>query len=84
MLTNAQCPVEDAYAAAGIYLYNGAIMTDDKTNRGPQDRSRISLTEGYEIEYWTEALGVSEARLREVVGQVGPGAEAVREALAKT
>lgn len=57
-------------------------MTDDKTDRGPQDRSRINLSEDYEVRYWTNALGVSEARLRELVDRVGSSANAVREALA--
>ena len=48
-------------------------MPDDPKNRGPQDRSRISLTEDYEIRYWIEALGVSEAKLREAVQAVGHG-----------
>lgn len=58
-----------------------SLVFDDKTNRGPEDRSRISLSEDYEVRYWTDALGVSEERLREVVGRAGNGAEAVREAL---
>ena len=56
-------------------------MSDDKNNRGPQDRSRISLSEDYEVRYWTDALGVTEDRLREIVGRVGNSADAVREAL---
>ena len=56
-------------------------MSDDPNERGAQDRSRISLSQDHEVRYWTEALGVSEARLREVVGRVGNSAEAVRRAL---
>jgi Protein of unknown function (DUF3606) len=56
-------------------------MSDDKTNRGPQDRSRISLSEDYEVRYWTEALGVSRERLEELVRKHGNSAEKVREAL---
>ena len=55
-----------------------SLMFDDKTNRGPEDRSRISLSEDYEVLYWTDALGVSEERLREVFGRAGSGAETVR------
>jgi hypothetical protein len=54
---------------------------DDKSNRGSADRARISLTEDYELRYWTEKLGISEARLREVVAEVGHMAEDVRRAL---
>jgi hypothetical protein len=56
-------------------------MSDDKTKRGPQDRSRISLSEDYEVRYWTEALGVSRERLEELVRKHGNSAEKVREAL---
>ena len=46
-------------------------MADDLKNRGPQDRSRISITEEWEVRYWTEELGVSAARLKELVAQHG-------------
>lgn len=59
-------------------------MTDNKSNTGGQDRSRIALGEDYEVRYWTDALGVTEETLREVVGRVGNSADAVREALGKT
>lgn len=58
-------------------------MSDDKSNRGPQDRSRISLSDDYEVDYWTEALGISRERLEEVVGRVGNSADAVRAELGK-
>lgn len=56
-------------------------MSDDKSKRGAQDRSRISLSEDYEVRYWTEALGVSKERLEELVRKHGNSAEKVREAL---
>jgi hypothetical protein len=52
-------------------------MADDKMNRGPQDRSRISLGEDYEVRYWTDKLGVSREQLEDVVKKVGNSAEAV-------
>ena len=58
-------------------------MADDKTNRGPQDRSRISTSEDYEVRYWTKELGVSAEELKRLVGQHGSSAEAVRRALGK-
>lgn len=58
-------------------------MSDDKTKRGGQDRSRINLSEDYEVRYWTEALGVSRERLEELVRQHGNSAEKIREALGK-
>ena len=58
-------------------------MSDDLSKRGPQDRSRINVNETYELRYWTQALGVSEAQLRDAVKAVGPSATAVREHLRK-
>ncbi|SFC22626.1 Protein of unknown function [Bosea sp. CRIB-10] len=58
-------------------------MADDKSNRGPQDRSRISLSEDYEVRYWTDKLGISKSQLEEVVRKVGPSASAVEEELRK-
>jgi len=56
-------------------------MSDDLSNRGAQDRSRIALGEEHELRYWTKALGVNETRLREAVHEVGDNADAVREYL---
>lgn len=56
-------------------------MSDDRLNRGAQDRSRIALHEDYEVRYWTRELGVSEAQLRDAVREVGHSAEKVREHL---
>jgi hypothetical protein len=56
-------------------------MSDDTSDRGAADRSRISLSQPWEVRYWTEALGVSEQQLRDVVGRVGNSADAVRAAL---
>lgn len=56
-------------------------MSDYLNNRGAQDRARISLDEPHEVRYWTEALNVSEDRLRELVAEVGQSAKAVRDKL---
>jgi len=56
-------------------------MADDKTIRGPQDRSRINLEEDYEVRYWTEALDVDEPTLRGAIQAVGSSADDVREYL---
>jgi hypothetical protein len=58
-------------------------MADDVTNRGPQDRARISMTEGREVRYWTKELGVSKERLASVVARLGNSAEAARRELGK-
>ena len=56
-------------------------MSDDTSHRGPQDRSRINMSQAHEVRYWTQALGVSEAELSRAVGAVGSSADKVREFL---
>jgi hypothetical protein len=58
-------------------------MADNTSKRGKPDRSRISLSEDYEVRYWTQELGVSKDRLAAVVSEVGNNAEAVRQKLRK-
>lgn len=58
-------------------------MADDTNNRGVQDRARINVNEDHEIRYWTRALDVTEAQLREAVAAVGVSADAVRQHLGK-
>ncbi len=58
-------------------------MADDLTNRGPQDRSRINLSESWEVQYWTKKFGVTEQQLRDAVKAVGSSAEAVQKKLGK-
>lgn len=58
-------------------------MSDDKSIRGPQDASRINLSEDYEVRYWTKELDVTEERLRQLVKDHGVSVEAVRSALGK-
>ncbi|MCW3123833.1 MAG: hypothetical protein JWQ38_3325 [Flavipsychrobacter sp.] len=56
-------------------------MSDDKTKRGPQDRSRINLNEDYEVEYWSSKFGITPDELRKIVAKAGPSASAVAAAL---
>ena len=56
-------------------------MADDKTNRGPQDRTRIAMGENYEVDYWTGKFGVSRERLQQAVDAVGNSADAVERHL---
>lgn len=54
---------------------------DNLKDRGPQDRNRISLTEDWEVKWWTKSLGVSVIQLKEVVGKVGNSATKVKKYL---
>jgi hypothetical protein len=53
-------------------------MADKRHVLAEPDRSRISLSLGYEIDFWTRRLGVSERELRYALGAVGDSPEAVQ------
>ncbi|MBO9670273.1 MAG: DUF3606 domain-containing protein [Sphingobium sp.] len=59
-------------------------MSDDKTYTDGLDRQLISMEEDYEVEYWTDALGVSKAQLQHAVDQVGNSVDAVRSFLGRS
>ena len=52
-------------------------MPDDKSKRGGQDRTRIDVSEAYEVRDWAKKLGVSEDDLKAAVSKVGDRAAAV-------
>lgn len=56
---------------------------DNTKKTGTPDSKTINLTEDYEVAYWTKELGVSKAKLADVVAAVGKSAETVREHLNK-
>jgi 3-oxoacyl-[acyl-carrier-protein] synthase III len=58
-------------------------MSDDKTKRGQPDRSKINMSEDYEVKYWTKHLGISPEELQKAVDKVGNSAAAVRKELGK-
>jgi len=57
-------------------------MADDRSNKGPQDRFRINLSEDYEVRYWSQKFGVSADRLKAAVKKVGNSAKAVEQEVA--
>ena len=56
-------------------------MADDRTLRSPQDASKISLSEDYEVAYWTKKFDITADELRNAVNAVGNGADAVEKHL---
>jgi len=54
-------------------------MADNPATRGEPDRSRINVNQEHEVRYWSEKLGISADELREIVGEVGPMADAVEQ-----
>jgi hypothetical protein len=53
-------------------------MLDDASELAPADPTRVNVNQAHELRYWTNALGVSADRLREVVAQVGTAVVDVR------
>ena len=54
---------------------------DNLTKRDQPDRSKINMSEDYEVKYWLKALGVSKGELQRAVEKVGNSAAAVRKEL---
>jgi len=46
------------------------ILTDDKTKIA-QDRRRIDVHQGYELDYWSHKFGVSKDELKAALEKVG-------------
>lgn len=59
-------------------------MSDDKTYTDGLDRQLISMSEDYEVEYWTQTLGVSRAQLQRAIDRVGNSVDAVRDYLGRS
>lgn len=53
-------------------------MADNTNTKGPEDRSKINLSQEHEVRYWAKELNVSEDQLRAIVKQVGNSVSAVR------
>jgi hypothetical protein len=58
-------------------------MSDDLKERAPHDASRISLSEEWEVRYWTKSLGVGREELERLVRQRGNSADAMKKTLHK-
>jgi hypothetical protein len=54
---------------------------DNRKKRGTHDRSKINMSEDFEVKYWLKALGVSRDELQRAVDKVGNAAAAVRKEL---
>ncbi|MCD2164101.1 DUF3606 domain-containing protein [Comamonas koreensis] len=56
-------------------------MSDDKTQPGGQDRTRINVNEDYELRDWSKKFNVSPDQLKAAVKAVGTNALAVEQHL---
>jgi len=59
-------------------------MSDDKLQTGGQDRTRISLSEDYEVRDWSAKFGVTPEQLRAAVQAVGSFASDVEAYLQRS
>ncbi|TMH36589.1 MAG: DUF3606 domain-containing protein [Betaproteobacteria bacterium] len=58
-------------------------MPDNPKLRGGSDRQRINIEQDYEVQEWSQSLGVSSEQLKEAVQAVGDRADKVRDYLKK-
>jgi hypothetical protein len=58
-------------------------MTDNLSNRGPQDRARVNVNEAWEVTYWCKEFGCTPDQLRAAVKAVGVMVVDVRRHLKK-
>ena len=65
------------------YIVEEDAMSDDRTNRGQPDRSKINMEEDYEVKYWTRHFGVTREELQKIVDRVGNSAAAVAKEFGK-
>ena len=65
------------------YIVEENAMSDDRTNRGQPDRSKINMNEDYEVKYWTRHFGVTREELQKIVDRVGNSAAAVAKEFGK-
>jgi hypothetical protein len=65
------------------YIVEENAMSDDRTNRGQPDRSKINMDEDYEVKYWTRHFGVTREELQKIVDRVGNSAAAVAKEFGK-
>jgi len=56
-------------------------MSDNKSNTGKADDSRINVNEDYELKYWSEKYKITGDDLKAAVTEVGPIAKDVEEYL---
>jgi hypothetical protein len=46
-------------------------MADDKSNRGGQDRARVSGEQGYEVEYFARKHGITKDQAEKLIKEHG-------------
>jgi hypothetical protein len=57
-------------------------MADSKQNVGEPDRSRVSGSEDYEVQYFAEQNGITPEQVRQLIAQHGNDRETLERAAA--
>src|SRR5689334_15657827 len=71
------CGTQQGVQPLPCCVNRSTTMPDDLSKKGPADRSRISLLEPHEVQYWADKFNVSKERLSEAVRKVGHSVDAV-------
>lgn len=58
-------------------------MSDDKTKKGQQDRSRVSAEEGYEVRYFAKKHGITVAQAEQLIKEHGSNRKGLDSAAEK-
>lgn len=58
-------------------------MSDDLSEKRPQDATKVNVNESWELEYWSKKFGVTKDQLKNAVKAVGVSAAAVKKYLGK-
>jgi len=58
-------------------------MADNKSKRGKADRSRVSGSEGYEVNYFATKHGITREQARDLIKKVGNNRDKLNKAAEK-
>ncbi|HEU4661646.1 MAG TPA: DUF3606 domain-containing protein [Pseudolabrys sp.] len=58
-------------------------MPDDRRKRGKRDRSRVSNSEGYEVNYFARKHGITAEQARALIKKVGNNRDKLNKAAAR-
>jgi hypothetical protein len=58
-------------------------MTDDLENVDARERTRIDVTDDWEVRFWCDHWNISPARLKQAIAKVGTSTEDVARELGK-
>ena len=58
-------------------------MSDDLSNRGAQDRNRVSASEPHEVRYFAQKHGLTEQQVLDLIKQHGNDRTTLEEAVSR-